>query len=701
MLSIQKLRNKAGLLITIVIGLALVAFVLGDIMNPNKSSLFSKDNIVLKVNGQGVLSTEYFDLQKQLESNYQSNGQTVDDNTRNMIAMQSWDQLLRQVVLQQEYEKLGLGVKIDEHGIIGITPKEIRDLIVGNNVDPQIQQIFRNQETGAFDKSLALNFLQNMDKDPEKKQIWLTIEKQLIENRMATKYAALLTQGIYTTSVEAKMLVKEKSHKVDISYVQVPFFTMPDSAFKPTTEELEAYLSKHNDEFKQETSRDIDYVVFPVKASQADVQSIQKSVYDLSVDFKTTENDENFVNSNSSIGFDSKFHKKGTLPAVLDSFAFNGSKGDMCAPYFDGEYIKVSKISKIQLLADSVKARHILVTTPNAQQVIDSLKGAIEKGENFSVLAFKYSEDKGSKMKGGELDWFKEGQMVRPFNDTCFMGKVGKLYVVPTQYGIHLIEILQKGVETKKVQLATLAAKIEASTATRNMIYAEANKFAGENNTAALFQKSIESNAKIDKRVATELKPADRVISGIESARQIVRWMYDSKKGDVSSVFDCTNSFVVACVKATREKGSAQLETVKMQIETEVVKEKKAAKILADIAKAGAFASLSELSAKLKNVQVRDAAGIVFSTSGVAGVGLEPSVVGVATVLPAGKVSKPIVGNSGVFVLVVNKVDETPVSDIKLEQDQQTRMNKSRFGYYSFNVLKDKSDIEDNRLLFE
>src|ERR1035437_5812652 len=276
MLSIQKLRNKAGLLISVVIGLALTAFILGDIMNPKKSSLFAKDNFILKVNGEKVPSTVYFDLQKQIESNYQQNGQTVDDNARNMIANQSWDQLLRQVVLQQEYEKLGLGVKIDEHGIIGISPEELKDLIVGNNVDPQIQQIFKSQETGVYDKALALNFLQNMDKDPEKKQIWLTIEKQLIENRMATKYSALLTQGINTTSVEAKMLVKEKSHKVDISYIQIPFFSMPDTAFKPTQSELEAYYDKHKKEFKQETSRDIDYVVYPIKASQADVDAISK-----------------------------------------------------------------------------------------------------------------------------------------------------------------------------------------------------------------------------------------------------------------------------------------------------------------------------------------------------------------------------------------------------------------------------------------
>jgi len=701
MLSIQKLRNKAGLLISIVIGLALTAFILGDIMNPKKSSLFAKDNFILKVNGEKVPSTVYFDLQKQIESNYQQNGQTVDDNARNMIANQSWDQLLRQVVLQQEYEKLGLGIKLDEHGIIGITPEELKDLIVGNNVDPQIQQIFKNQETGVYDKALALNFLQNMDKEPEKKQIWLTIEKQLIENRMATKYSALLTQGINTTSVEAKMLVKEKSHKVDISYIQIPFFSMPDTAFKPSESELEAYYDKHKNEFKQEMSRDIDYVVFSIKPSQSDVQAIQKSVLALSKDFKTSDNDETFVNSNSTVPFDGKFVKKGALPAKLDSFAFNGTKGDMTEPYFEGENIKVSKISKIEMLADSVKARHILVTSPNAKQVIDSIKKVIEKGENFSVLAFKYSEDKGSKMKGGDLGWFKEGQMVRPFNDTCFFGKVGKLYVVTSQFGVHLIEILEKGKESKKVQLATLTVKIEPSSSTRNKIYGEANKFAGENNNAALFQKSLESNPKIDKRVATDLKPGDRAINGIESARQIVRWMYDAKKGDVSNVFDCTNSFVVASLKAVKEKGIATLETIKAQIEPEVVKEKKTAKAIDEITKAGSYSSLTDLVAKLKNVQVKEATGIVFSTSGVAGIGMEPAVVGVATTIQAGKVSKPISGNNGVFVIAVSKVDDTPVSDVKLEQDQQTRMNKSRFGYYSFNILKDKSDIEDNRIQFE
>ena len=555
----------------IVIGLALVAFILGDLANPRKSSLFSKTDVILEVNGQKIKATEYFELEKQIESNYQANGQTIDDGTRDMIAQQTWEQLLRQALLEQEYEKLGLGVRSEEYGIIGITPQELRDMIVGNNIDPQIQQIFKNPETGMYDKNFALNFLQNMDKDPEKKQIWLTIEKQLIESRMATKYSALLTQGVYTTTAEAKMLVNEKNHKVDIQYVQIPYFSMPDSLFKPTESELQAYYDKHKEDFKQETSRDIDYVVFPIKASASDIATIQKSVSELSKDFATSEDDEAFVNANSSLPFDPKFEKKGSLIQNLDSFAFNNPKGAIMGPYFDGDYIKLAKISKIEMIPDSVKARHILVSKPNAKEIIDSLKKAIEKGENFSVLAFKYSEDNGSKMKGGDLGWFKEGQMVRAFNDTCFMGKVGKLYTVTTQYGVHLIEIQEKGVETKKVQLAVVATKIEPSTTTRNMIFSDANKFAGENNTAALFKKALETNTKIDKRVATFLKPGDRSISGIESARQIVRWMYESDKGTVSNVFDCTNTFVVACLKDTRKKGYADLESIKTQIEPEII----------------------------------------------------------------------------------------------------------------------------------
>ena len=347
MLSIQKLRNKAGLLIMIVIGLALVAFMLGDLTNPRKSSFFSKTDIILEVNGKKIKATEYFDLEKQIESNYQANGQTIDEGTRGMIAQQTWDQLLRQALLEQEYEKLGLGVKSEEYGIIGITPQELRDMIVGNNIDPQIQQIFKNPETGMYDKNFALNFLQNMDKDPEKKQIWLTIEKQLIESRMATKYSTLLTQGVYTTSAEAKLLVNEKNHKVDIQYVQIPYFSMPDSLFKPTESEYQAYYDKHKEDFKQETSRDIDYVVFPIKASASDIAAIQKSVGELSKDFATADDDEAFVNANSSLPFDPKFEKKGALIQNLDSFAFNNPKGTIMGPYFDGDYIKHAKISKI------------------------------------------------------------------------------------------------------------------------------------------------------------------------------------------------------------------------------------------------------------------------------------------------------------------------------------------------------------------
>ncbi len=702
MLSIQKLRNKAGLLIIIVIGLALVAFILGDIMSPKKSSIFQKDSIILKVDGQKIPATTYFELQKQFEDNYQANGSSLDDNARNMIAMQAWEQLLRQSILQEQYEKLGLGIMMPEHGVIGISHEELKDMIVGNNIDPQIQQIFRNPQTGMYDKNFALNFLQNMDSDPAKKQIWLTIEKQLVENRMVAKYSALLTQGVYTTTAEAKILAKERNHKVDISYISVPFYTMPDSLFKPTTEEMEAYLSKHKEDYKQlEEGRDIDYIAFPIQPSNEDIVATRKFVADLAPDFKTTDNDEVFVNTNSTVPFDSKFVKKGTLPAQIDSFAFSGLKGSLIGPYFDGEYIKLSKISKIAMMPDSVKARHILVTKGDARKTIDSLKKEIEKGANFALLAFKYSEDPGSKNKGGDLGWFPEGKMVGPFNDSCFLGKVGKLYVVETRYGVHLVELQEKGKETKKVQIATIAAKIEPSTATKNRIYSEANKFAGMNNTEALFAKAVEANGGKDKKVASDLKSGDRMIAGVESARQVIRWAYEAKQGDVSAVFDCNKQYIIACLKNVKEKGYAELASVKPQIEAEVAKEKKSTKILNDIKNAGNVGSLNELASKLKNTMVRDAIGVSFGNTSIPGVGMEPKIAGVASVLETGKISKPIVGNNGVYVIAVIKTDDAPVTNDKAEQAQNANMLKSRFGYFSYNVLKEKAEITDNRLQFE
>jgi len=701
MLTLQTLRNKAGLLVSITIGLALVAFILGDLVNPRKSMFAGNDKNIAEVNGQEIPYTTYFDLQKQIEENYQANGASLDEQTRNMIANQSWDQIIREVVYQQEYKKIGLGIFDQNHGIIGISSEELADITYGNNVDPQIQQIFRNQETGMFDKNLATNFLQNMDKDPEKKKIWIGIEKQLIAGRIATKYTNLITKGIYTTSAEAKQIVAEKGHKAEIKYVSLSFYSIPDSTCKATDEQIKEYYNKNKEDFKQETSRDIEYVVFPINASQDDFMATQKFVTDLTTDFQSSDNDEMFVNSNSSVPFDNKFYKKGALPVNIDSLAFANGKGTLIGPYVESNYVKLSKVSRVEMLPDSVKARHILITKGDAMKVADSLKNLIEKGADFALLAMQYSEDTGSKIKGGDLGWFQEGAMVKPFNDSCFFGKVGKIYITPSQFGVHIIQVLERGKEMKKIQVATISAKIEASTKTRNIIFGEASAFASKISSPGAYKAEVESNSKIDKRVAPGLKPSDRSIPGIESARQIVRWAYKSEKESVSDVFDCNSTFVVAYLKEIHEKGYASVEESKTQIEMAVIKENKAKKLIDQINGAGSYASLEDLASKLTNVQVQTASTVTFSNPSVAGIGMEPKVAAVASVLESGKLSKPIEGNNGIYVIAVTSAIDTPESDVKTEQETNSRMISSRVGYSIFNVLKEKADIEDNRSSFE
>jgi peptidyl-prolyl cis-trans isomerase D len=424
-------------------------------------------------------------------------------------------------------------------------------------------------------------------------------------------------------------------------------------------------------------------------------------VLNLITDFKASTEDEAFVGSNSSQSFDSKFYKKGELAPRIDTFAFAGKQGDVSAPYFDGDYVKVDKISKIEMMSDSVKARHILVKSGDAQKTADSLKQLIETGADFATLAFKHSEDPGSKTAGGDLGWFKQGMMVRPFNDTCFLGKTKKIYSVNSQFGIHIIEVLEKSTPSKMVQVATIAAKIEPSTATRSKVYSEASKFAGENTTAELFTKTIENVKSIQKKTANDLKPADRNVPGLQQARQIVRWAYEAEKGQTSNVFDCGTMFVVANLKNIKEKGYAKLDDVKQQIELAVIKKKKAQKILSEVKGAGAYSTLEDLSSKLPRTSVLEANGVTFGSASVPNVGYEPKVAGVATQLEIGKLSNPIEGNSGVYVIIATKKDSNPVTNPRQEQDQNTRMLKSRTGYFSIVNLKESADIEDNRISFE
>lgn len=700
---LETLRNKAGVLVSIIIGLALLAFILGDIMK-NANSLSREDAYeIAEINGKTVMYQEYEQLVNQLEDNYKrnSNKKGLDDNTREQIRQQAWETLVMNYVMGKEYDELG----------ITVTPDELFDMVQGQNIDPQIKQIpiFKNPQTGQFDKTLVIRFLKNLDADPtgEARASWVAFEKVLVENRKMQKFYNLIKKGYSVPKPIAEAYLKDENYKVNFNYVFQRYTTIPDSTVKVTDADLKKYYNEHKKLYERsEETRDLEYVVFDVKPSQDDYKYTLKTIEKLMPDFKSSTDDPTFVNLNSDVPFEDTWYKKGELPTQLDTFMFNHKKGDIYGPYFEDNAYKVSKLSNVRELPDSVHARHILIQ-PNdkfdankAKALADSLMQLLKDGKaDFATLAQKYSADKASLVDGGDLGWFNMKKMVQPFTDTVFFANKGDIKEVYSQYGIHIVEILDQSPKTKKVQVATIVKKVEPGSQTLQQYYSVASKFAGENNTADKFDKAIENSDTLIKRVASNLKIMDKTIAGLPEAREIIRWTFKAEKGQISDVFDLTNKFVVAKLAAIHPKGYAPLDEVKDEIKINVIKELKG-DIIADKFIKQNPKDLNDLSQKL-NLQMQNADDISFSSFTIPNLGMEFKVIAASTTYPVNKLSEPIIGNQGVFMLKVNKGEEKGITTLENVRMKYTRDFVYRVEYQAYKAMKKAANIVDERYKFE
>ena len=409
-----------------------------------------------------------------------------------------------------------------------------------------------------------------------------------------------------------------------------------------------------------------------------------------------------------SLGIQEGIYKKDELPENLKEL-FDVKTGTIYGPYLDNDFFKIAKVSEIKNLPDSVKARHILLQQEDANYsqlyaLADSLKSLLAKGANFANLAKEYSTDRAANEKGGDLGWFKADQMVQPFSDTCFNSRVGQVKLVATNYGLHIVEVTAKSPELKKVQIAVLARKLEPTSETVQQTYAIASNFAGNNNTYDKFIKAIEEQ-KLTKRVANNIQEADQQVSGLESSRDLVRSIYQTEKNEIikarnQAIFELGDRFVIGFVTEVKEEGFATIDEVKNQLIIQVRKEKKAEMLAQQIKEKIASAeNLYSLAGKL-NLAVAEAANINFRTYSIPNAGIEPKVVAVASQMDPNKISEPIKGNLGVYVIeLTNVMDET--GDNPLFQKNLTISQlQNRSNYEAYEALREAAKIIDKRAKF-
>ena len=706
MATLQTIRTRAGLLIAIVIGISLAAFILGDLLQSGSSIMNKNQMKIGEINGESIQYPEFQRQVEELGEIYKQNTQQsqLDENSWVQVREQTWQTTVQNIVMSDVFKDLGLEV----------SSEELYDMMTGANLHPIIQQLFRDPNTGQVNRGAVVNFLKQLDTNvaPEQKAYWLYLENQIVSERTQAKYTNMIGKGLFVTSAEAKQSITDASKQINFDYISLNFSSVADSAVKVNDSDLKAYYNSHKEDFKQEKIRDIDYITFNVKPSAADYKDAEKWINEIKSDFANATNNAQFVNSNSDINFDATWYKRESLPENVATWIFdeNPTSNDVLGPFFANDSYSLAKLDSMAMLPDSVQARHILLK-PNSQEELasmqllaDSLKTAIENGSNFATLAMQYSTDQGSAMNGGDLGWFGRGQMVKPFEDAAFNNAKNEVTIVPSQFGIHIVQTTDRGKLTQQVRVATLVRMVQPSTRTYQDTYAQASKFASANTDAKKFEEAVIAE-KLNKRVAS-VRENDREIAGLENARVLIRAAYEADKGDIlattqgSPIFELGNNFVIAVLTKATEEGESTFEEAKTSVELAVTKEKKTEYLVKKASNALDGKTDLQAVASQLNTSVQNAANINFNSFSIPGIGMEPAVVGTVAALETDKISKPVAGNNGVYVVKVTSVNQGAEQSAEAEQARLAQSMGYRASSQAFEAQRKKADIEDLRAKF-
>lgn len=714
---LEKIRSKTGLLVGI-IGLALAIFVLESLLGSGGALFSSNNNLVGVIAGDKIdYSAFSAKVDAQIQQIQQSNPQAqINDETKEQIVNQVWQEMINERVNKAQFKKLGVTVSADElYDLMLVHPHQY---VVQQITDPNTGKIIEGfaKPDGTLDVVKLGQWVGQMT--GEQSKFWKQLEGSVADIRTAEKYNTLIKKGLYVTTAEAKDAFVAQTKQVNSSFVMKRYTSVSDSAVKVTEDEINNYYNKHKSDYKvAQTTRKIEYVAFDVLPSNADYEAIVEDAKRVVEDFKTkttAKEDSSFISQETEGGqvMISSYNKKNMI--IADSSVYTAPKGTVFGPYTEGTFVKVYKLTDSKSVADSAKVRHILIglqspktqqqrTPETAKRIADSLVVLLKaKKVPFDTLVKTMSDDMGSIDKGGDYGWFDENKgFVDPFKNAGLMGTVGAITVVPTQFGFHIIEVL--GVSKTRHNTYTVAQitkLIAPSSQTSEEYYKLASNFSGKNSNTEAFNKSVETE-KLNKRIAEDIKESDKNLPGMDDAKDLVKWIYKAKKGDVSEVFDFKDRFIVANLTGVKEKGIAPLEEVKEDVTKKAIRDKKAEQFIAEFnSKAGASKSMEDIAAKMSLV-VEKADNLTFASYNVPVIGREDALIGTATAMKNGAISKVIKGDNGVFVVAVTAVNEAALpKDFKGKQKEMEQSTNGRVDYELFDALREKADIEDHRARF-
>ena len=698
-----QIRQRSVFLI-LVIGMALFAFVISGVFDGNSADVSPSDPIAV-VNDEEIELTFYRQLVENTERNY---------NISTMQAVNSvWDQLVRATIFRQEFERLG----------IDAGKQQIEMILMQNQTivqDPRFQN-----ETGFFDFGIFTDYINQMRvENPQAYDNWKLQEENIVGMAKEKIYYDLIKSSTGFTELEGKNAYHIQNDKVNLKFVRMPYGEVPDSLFKISDADIKQYINKTKENYETEMSRSVRYVIFDEVASEADENQIRADLEKLKnqrIEYNdvskltdtieglaTTENITDFIEQYSETAFDSIYKTKGILASEYADILFGLNPGDVFGPYKDSNQLKISRFLD-RKKGGAIKASHILVAFVGATRANPDITRSNEEAkklaqdlyrkarrnpDDFAQLASENS-DGPSKTQGGDLGFFQEGMMTDKFFDFCDRSRVGKIGLVETEFGFHVIKVTDK---EDVVLTADVAKEIVPSEETSNGVFQKTTQFEMESIKTEQMD-TVANNYDYDVKFVQKVNLLDENLPDLPRQRNLVQWLFndETEVGDIKRFSMTNGGYVVAQLSGITPKGTVNVESVKVEVIQEMLKEKKAAYLLKTHADKKSLDALASATDK----EIETASAVTQENTVIAGAGTEPYVIGTAFALELNKASALIKGNSGVYMIeviskeIAEEMESYRVYANALQNEENMRINNS-----IYEALRSSAEIEDNRQLY-
>ncbi|MCF8355354.1 MAG: peptidylprolyl isomerase [Melioribacteraceae bacterium] len=655
-----------------------------------------RSSIIGSIEGEDISYQEFAQRVEQERQNLAQSGQELDESQMDAFRGQVWDLMINQKLVQE---------KMDEFNII-VTDEEVREALLGPNPPEFIKQYFRDS-TGTFDRTAYDQAMLN----PQNRDAVIQTEELVRQQRMQQKLQEYLSANIIVTESEIKRKFVEQRVEMSADYVFVSTAAIPDTAVQISESELKNFYNKNINDYKIEAQRKVKYVLFRKQASKGDsvgiknnLEAIVNKVKEDTSTFKT------YVEIYSDQPFSRDTLSLDKIPDGANQQLVNADPGEIVGPVLTYEgYVVYNFVNKIPAEEPSVRASHVLIKTQNADKEsakakADSLYQLLSDGADFAEIATANSEDFGSAQKGGDLGWFGKGQMVKPFEDACFSGRVGVIQKpIETQFGYHIIKVTGRSDENYVVE--KLVNQIQPSATTLDDIYNSANDF-----SYLADKNGFESEAELigyDVVQSAAFQEEGNSIPGLGASMAMVKFAFDNSVGTISEVFRVPSGYAVCMVSEVIKPGSKPFEEVRKTVESAAKREKKLARTLELV---------KEIKSKLGETgDMMNAASIVpqakystankFNLNGtIPGVGREFAFSEYAVDAPLNVISDPIKGTRGSYLIRVKSRTEFDSTAFSIQRnsirDNLLQQKKSTFFTDWLEELKADADITDNRHLF-